>query len=94
MKYVDMASDVSKDHSVRLGHEIVRATLMPIAGAIYFADTNSIIKEIVGSSCMAVPSVHGRVLIDRQNTIEQSPACGGRTLINFILKPARKDTLI
>jgi len=81
VKYVETAGDVSKDHSVRLGHENVRATLMPTAGAIYFADTNSIIKEIVGSSCMAVPSVRGRVLIDRQDIIKRSPACGGRALI-------------
>ena len=31
VKYVDMASDVSKDHRVRLGHRIVRTTLVPIS---------------------------------------------------------------
>jgi hypothetical protein len=78
VKYVDMASDVSKDHSVRLGHEIVRATLRPIAGAIYFADTNSIIKEIVGSSCMAVLSVHGRVF-DRSPEHNKTISCRWRS---------------
>ena len=61
MKYVETADDVSKDHRVRLGHENVRAALVPIAGAIYFADTNSIMKGIVGNSCMAVASIHGQV---------------------------------
>jgi len=70
VKYVETADDVNKDHSVRLGHENVRATLMPIAEAIYFAVTNSIMKEVVGSSCMAVASVHGQVLINRRDIVK------------------------
>jgi len=53
-----------------VGHRNVKATLMPIAEAIYFAVTNSIMKGIVGNSCMAVASIHGQVLIDRQNIIK------------------------
>ena len=67
---------------------------MPIAEAIYFAVTNSIMKGIVGNSCMAVASIHGQVF-DQSPGQNKKIFCMWRSRSdNFILKPARKDTLI
>jgi len=62
-----------------VGHRNVKATLMPIAEAIYFAVTNSIMKGIVGNSCMVVASVRGRVF-DQSPGQKRYSAYGGRAL--------------
>ena len=61
-------------------------------GNIYIAVTNIIMKGIVGNSWLVVASIRGRVLINRQDRRDILHMEVARS-DNFILKPARKDTL-